>query len=100
LAELAGLYPGIESLVVNNAGFVTSGTFVDLPVDHLVNEVDLNVIALTCIAHAALVMMTERRRGWLRRVASLAPSPARTELFLGPDPLDRQIEFSDQRVAG
>ena len=59
-------------LVVNNAGFGTSGEFVDLPVDRLVNEVDLNVIALTRISHAALNVMTERRRGWLLNVSSVA----------------------------
>jgi len=37
-----------------------------------VNEVDLNVIALTRIAHAALEVMTERRRGWLINVSSVA----------------------------
>ena len=41
-----------------------------------------------------------RTLAWLRRVASLAPPPARTDLLLGPDPLDRQIELFDQRVGG
>ena len=96
LREIADRYPGFEvleadlltadgiaavvarlqaspiDLVVNNAGFGTSGEFVDLPVDRLVNEVDLNVIALTRISHAALNVMTERRRGWLLNVSSVA----------------------------
>ena len=59
-------------LVVNNAGFGTSGSFVDLPVDRLSREIDLNVSALMRISHAALGVMTERRRGWLMNVSSVA----------------------------
>ena len=59
-------------LVVNNAGFGTSGQFTELPVERLVNEIDLNVIALTRISHAALNVMCERRRGWLLNVSSVA----------------------------
>jgi uncharacterized protein len=65
-------------LVVNNAGFGTSGTFHELDPERLVREVNLNVQALTWLSHAALRAMTKRDRGWLLNVSSVAsfqPSP-------------------------
>jgi len=65
-------------LVVNNAGFGTSGAFVDLDADRLAAEIELNVAALTRISHAALSVMVPRRRGWLLNVSSVAsfqPAP-------------------------
>lgn len=65
-------------LVVNNAGFGTSGTFAELDVDRLSAEVELNVAALTRLSHAALAVMVPRRRGWLLNVSSVAgfqPAP-------------------------
>lgn len=65
-------------LVVNNAGFGTSGNFQDLDVDRLSQEIDLNVRALTRLSHAAISVMVPRRRGWLLNVSSVAgfqPAP-------------------------
>jgi short-subunit dehydrogenase len=65
-------------LVVNNAGFGTSGAFVALDADRLAAEIDLNVGALTRLSHAALSVMAPRRRGWLLNVSSVAsfqPAP-------------------------
>lgn len=65
-------------LVVNNAGFGTSGRFHDLEPDRLVREIDLNCAALTRLSHAALSSMVPRRRGWLMNVSSVAsfqPTP-------------------------
>lgn len=59
-------------LVVNNAGFGTSGPFHEADPDRLDDEVGLNVGALTRLSHAALVTMVPRRRGWLLNVASVA----------------------------
>jgi short-subunit dehydrogenase len=59
-------------LVVNNAGFGTSGQFHELPVDRLAGEVDLNVKALTVLSHAALTAMVPRGRGYLLNVSSVA----------------------------
>jgi short-subunit dehydrogenase len=59
-------------LVVNNAGFGTSGQFADLDPLRLGDEIDLNVKALTKISHAALVAMRERGRGYLLNVSSVA----------------------------
>ncbi|MFV0309174.1 MAG: SDR family NAD(P)-dependent oxidoreductase [Desertimonas sp.] len=65
-------------LVVNNAGFGTSGDFDRLDVDRLGREIDLNVGALTRLSHAAVATMLGRRRGWLLNVSSVAgfqPAP-------------------------
>lgn len=60
-------------LVVNNAGFGTSGAFVDLDPERLAGEIAVNVGALVRISHAALG--AARRRGgpaWLLEVSSVA----------------------------
>lgn len=65
-------------LVVNNAGFGTSGWFHELDPDRLEREIALNVAALTRLSHAALRVMVPRRRGWLLNVSSVAsfqPTP-------------------------
>ena len=65
-------------LVVNNAGFGTSGAFAELDVDRLTEEITVNVTALTRLTHAALAAMTTRGRGWLLNVSSFAsfqPAP-------------------------
>jgi short-subunit dehydrogenase len=65
-------------LLVNNAGFGTTGKFVDLPIDEEDREIRLNVLALTRLAGAALPGMIERRRGGVINVASIAafqPTP-------------------------
>jgi len=65
-------------LVVNNAGFGTSGPFHELDAERLDQEVQLNVAALTQISHAALRAMVPRGRGFLLNVSSVAsfqPAP-------------------------
>lgn len=59
-------------LVVNNAGFGTSGVFHELDADRLADEVELNVKALTALSHAALTAMVPRGRGYLLNVSSVA----------------------------
>jgi short-subunit dehydrogenase len=104
LAELAAAYEGFEvlvadltteagreataariedlerpvDLVVNNAGFGTSGWFHELDPARLGDEVMLNVLALTRLSRAALGVMVPRRRGYLLNVSSVAgfqPAP-------------------------
>jgi len=104
LHQLAGELPGIEvlaadlttpggvaevaarvrstkapiDLLVNNAGFGTSGDFAELDADRLEQEISLNVSALTRLSHAALAVMVPRRRGFLLNVSSVAsfqPAP-------------------------
>jgi short-subunit dehydrogenase len=65
-------------LVVNNAGFGTSGEFHELDPDRLAEEIEVNVAALTRLSHAALSVMLPRGRGWLLNVSSVAsfqPAP-------------------------
>jgi len=65
-------------LVVNNAGFGTSGAFQQLDADRLDAEVQLNVAALTRLSRAALGVMVPRGRGYLLNVSSVVsfqPAP-------------------------
>lgn len=104
LSELASLYEGFEvlaadlnsheglaavesrvlssespiDLVVNNAGFGTSGLFREIEPDRLHDEIGLNIQALTRLSHAALRVMVPRGRGYLLNVSSMAsfqPAP-------------------------
>jgi len=59
-------------LVVNNAGFGTSGNFHELDVERLADEVELNVKALTVLSHAALTAMVPRGSGYVLNVSSVA----------------------------
>ena len=65
-------------LVVNNAGFGSSGLVQELDIDRLSDEIRLNVLALTRISHAAVRVMVTHGRGYLLNVSSVAsfqPSP-------------------------
>ena len=65
-------------LLVNNAGYGTTGRFADLPIDSEENEIALNVVALVRLTHAALGPMTARGQGAIVHVSSIAgfaPAP-------------------------
>jgi short-subunit dehydrogenase len=65
-------------LLVNNAGFGTSGPFASSDIDREVDEIDLNVTAVVRLTRAALSSMVPRRRGAVLNVSSLAsfqPTP-------------------------
>src|SRR5687768_15593101 len=71
-------------LLVNNAGFGTTGRFAELPIAEEDQEIRLNVLALTRLTGAALPGMVARRRGGVVNVASIAafqptPGTARSE---------------------
>ncbi len=63
---------GDIDMLVNNAGFGTNGEFAGLPVERELEEIDLNVRALTQLSHAALGPMKARRSGTIINVASTA----------------------------
>lgn len=63
--------PGFD-LVVNNAGFGTTGPFADSDADREEEEILLNVVALTRLSRAALSTMVPRNRGVIINVSSLA----------------------------
>jgi short-subunit dehydrogenase len=65
-------------LVVNNAGFGSSGPVHELDPSRLADEIAVNCAALTRLSHAAAAAMVPRRRGWLLNVSSMAsfqPAP-------------------------
>jgi short-subunit dehydrogenase len=65
-------------LLVNNAGFGTIGRFDQLDVDVEQAEIELNVVAVMRLTHAALGPMVERGSGTVLNVSSLGsrtPSP-------------------------
>ncbi|MQA85970.1 MAG: SDR family NAD(P)-dependent oxidoreductase [Streptosporangiales bacterium] len=59
-------------LLVNNAGFGTSGSFAELPLSREEREINLNVLSLVRLTHAALPSMIERRHGGVLNVSSMA----------------------------
>jgi short-subunit dehydrogenase len=60
-------------ILVNNAGFGTFGAFCTLDLDSEVREIQLNVVALVRLTHAAAVEMTARGGGGgILNVSSLA----------------------------
>ena len=67
-------------LVVNNAGFGSSGLMHEIDVDRLSREVQLNVGALTRLSHAAIRAMVPRGRGYLLNVSSVASFQASPRL--------------------
>jgi short-subunit dehydrogenase len=65
-------------LLVNNAGFGTSGAFWELDGDREEAEIQVNVVALVRLTHAALGAMVARNRGGVINVSSVAayqPTP-------------------------
>lgn len=58
--------------LVNNAGFGTLGTFIDIPAQRISDEVELNVVAVTELLHAFLPGMRDRGRGAVINIASTA----------------------------
>ena len=58
--------------LINNAGFGTMGDFADAPADRLVQEMQLNMVALTELTRAVVPGMVDRGRGAVVNVASTA----------------------------
>ena len=66
-------------VLVNNAGFGTFGPFHTLDLDTEVREIQLNVVALVRLTHAAATEMVPRGKGGILNVSSLAgfqPGPS------------------------
>lgn len=67
------------AVLVNNAGALEVGAFVEMPTEKVVNMVNLNIAALTTLTSLVLPGMVERGSGRILNVASLAafqPLPA------------------------
>ena len=65
----AGVHIGV---LVNNAGAVTEGPFVDGALDHALNLIQVNVVALTALTRLFLPAMIARGAGRILNVASIA----------------------------
>lgn len=66
------------SVLVNNAGFGTTGEFTKLPISRELDVIDVNVAAVTQLSYAAAGPMVERKRGTiinLGSVGSFQPVP-------------------------
>ncbi len=75
LAEVAGRLSGSArpvELLVNNAGFGSSGSFADLAAGNAAGQVSLNVMALVALTHAVLPSMLRRGHGGVLNVSSVA----------------------------
>jgi hypothetical protein len=59
-------------VIVNNAGFGTFGLFHTLDIEAETREINLNVVALVRLTHAAAQAMVARGRGGILNVSSLA----------------------------
>ncbi|HUF54805.1 MAG TPA: SDR family oxidoreductase [Dehalococcoidia bacterium] len=64
------LQRGDVGLLVNNAGFGTNGEFAAMPLERELEEIDLNIRALTQLSHVALQSMKEKEKGAIINVAS------------------------------
>ncbi len=64
--------PPAVDLLVNNAGFGTTGPFVEADVDTEEREVAVNVVAPMRLTRAALAPMVARRSGTILNVSSMA----------------------------
>jgi len=75
-AERSTLLAELDTLdihtLVNNAGFGSMGMLGELARSRVVNEVELNVVALTQLTHAVVPKMVASGRGTIINVASLA----------------------------
>jgi hypothetical protein len=70
---------GSVDVLVNNAGFGTFGSFHELDIDTETREINLNIVALVRLTHAAASAMAERGSGGILNVSSLAgfqPGPS------------------------
>jgi short-subunit dehydrogenase len=73
-AQLAAVEERVRTVdtLVNNAGFGTFGKFYELDLATELREVQLNIVALMCLTHAAAQAMAERGAGGILNVSSLA----------------------------
>ena len=58
--------------LINNAGFGSVGDFAKLDIDHEIQMIELNIVALVAVTHAYLKKMRERKSGTIINVSSAA----------------------------
>lgn len=93
-------------LLVNNAGMGTNGLFHELPIDGEQREIELNVVALSRLTHAALAQMVPSRQGAILNISSISalmPGPrmatyAATKAFVSSFSESLHLELRDTGV--
>lgn len=70
-AERAGARDQPVDLLVNCAGYGSSGYFSELPLEDETHQIRVNVVAPVVLSHAALGQMQERRHGGILNVSSI-----------------------------
>jgi len=74
----ASIFASLESMglqldyLVNNAGFGAQGSFAELPLQHQLDMLKVNVDALVALTHLGLQGMLARKKGRILNIASLA----------------------------
>jgi short-subunit dehydrogenase len=71
---------GPIDILVNNAGLEFGGPFLERSIDELERIVDVNLLAMMILTHAALPGMLERGRGHVVNLASMAGKTAPPQL--------------------
>ena len=69
-ATRARIDQGDISLLVNNAGFGINGVFGETPLERELEELDLNIRALTILSYAAIQQMKPKKTGTIINVGS------------------------------
>jgi hypothetical protein len=71
MQSVAALGLSIDTLI-NNAGFGINDIFADMPIEKIQGMMQLNMVALTELCHAALPAMRSRQQGRIMNIASVA----------------------------
>jgi all-trans-retinol dehydrogenase (NAD+) len=72
LADTARNEMGGVDILINNAGYLSPGDFLDGPVENWIRTLDINVNALVYTTHAFLPAMYERNSGHIVNISSAA----------------------------
>jgi all-trans-retinol dehydrogenase (NAD+) len=59
-------------VLVNNAGVLPSGPFLDRPIEEWQRTIDINIKAVMAMTHAALPALMKRHQGYVVNIASIA----------------------------
>src|SRR5262245_32203599 len=81
--------------LVNNAGFGTAGRFADLPVEHELEEVRLNVEVLVELTGRCVPGMVRRNRGLVMNIASVAGFAPVPVMALSAAPKAIDLSFTE-----
>lgn len=63
---------GDIDILINNAGFGSSGPFVELDIENEINQIELNINALVRLSHAGANAMKKKNMGTIVNISSVA----------------------------